>query len=98
LIDKEKKDEDPDHCHFDRDVRRDSDHSAMRDKSSDRDCTLACTKGGTAYALVSSGKIYPLAGHDADLKTHAGHTVKLTGELKGDTIRVSKIEMPNDAK
>ena len=25
---------------------------------------------------------------------HAGHTVKLTGEFKGDAITVSKIEMP----
>ena len=38
--------------------------------------------------------VYQLTNHDADLRTHAGHTVNLTGELKGDTIRVSKIEMP----
>jgi hypothetical protein len=29
-----------------------------------------------------------------DLATHAGHTVKMTGELKGNAIVVSKIEMP----
>jgi hypothetical protein len=29
-----------------------------------------------------------------DLATHAGHIVKLTGELKGASIAVSKIEMP----
>ena len=29
----------------------------------------------------------------ADLKTHAGHKVKMTGELKGDSITVSKIDM-----
>jgi hypothetical protein len=28
-----------------------------------------------------------------DLKEHAGHSVKLTGEMTGDTINVSKIEM-----
>ena len=38
-----------------------------------------------------------LTGHDADLRTHAGHTVNLTGELKGETIKVSKIEMPEAA-
>ena len=29
-----------------------------------------------------------------DLKEHAAHTVKLTGEMTGKTIAVSKIEMP----
>ena len=71
-----------------------ADHTKMGGKMSDRECTLACTKGGTPYVLVVGGKVYQLAGHDADLKTHAGHTVNLTGELKGDTIRVSNVEMP----
>src|SRR5437762_3028339 len=35
-----------------------------------------------------------LTNHDADVKTHAGHMVNLTGDVKGSTIRVSKIEMP----
>jgi hypothetical protein len=48
--------------------------------------------------LVADGKVYQLTNHDADLRTHAGHTVSLTGELKGDSIRVSKIEMPNPSK
>lgn len=71
-----------------------ADHKKMGGKMSDRDCTLACTKGGTPYVLVVDGKVYQLSGHDGDLKTHAGHTVALTGELKGDTIRVSTVEMP----
>jgi len=62
----------------------------------DRDCTQACAKGGAPYVLVSEGKVYQVTNHDADLRTHAGHTVHLTGEFKGDTIRVSKIEMPKD--
>jgi hypothetical protein len=28
------------------------------------------------------------------LQMHAGHTVMLTGEMKGDTVTVSKIVMP----
>jgi len=68
-------------------------HKEMAGKLSDRDCTLACAKGGAPYVLVSDGKVYQLTGHDADLRTHAGHAVSLTGELKGDTIRVSKIAM-----
>jgi hypothetical protein len=68
-------------------------HKAMGANMVDRDCTQACTKGGTPYVLVTDGKVYQLTNHEADLRTHAGHTVKLTGELKGDSIRVSKIEM-----
>lgn len=70
-----------------------ADHTKMGGKMSDRDCTLACAKGGSPYALVSDGRVYALTNHDADLRTHAGHTVNLTGDLKGETIRVSKIEM-----
>jgi hypothetical protein len=71
-----------------------ADHKEMGGKASDRDCTLACTKDGTPYVLMSGGKIYQLSGHEADLKTHAGHAVTITCEMKGDLIRVSKVEMP----
>ena len=71
-----------------------ADHKKMGGKMSDRDCTLACAKGGAPYVLVVDGKVFQLTGHNDDLKTHAGHTVNLTGELKGDTIKVSKVEMP----
>ena len=64
-------------------------------KLSDRECTAACIKGGAKYVFVSKGKVYNLDNQDfADLPVHAGHTVKLTGEMTGDTIKVSKIEMP----
>ena len=64
-------------------------------KISDQECTLACVKGGSKYVLVSSGKVYQIANQTyADLAKHAGHTVKLTGDIKGDSITVSKIEMP----
>ena len=64
-------------------------------KISDQECTVACVKGGSKYVLVSSGKVYQIANQTyADLAKHAGHTVKLTGETKGDSIIVSKIEMP----
>jgi hypothetical protein len=71
-----------------------ADHSKMGGKMSARDCALACAKGGSPYVLVVDGKVYQLTNHDADLRTHAGHTVNLTGEVKDDAIRVSKIEMP----
>src|ERR1700722_10974408 len=64
-------------------------------KMPDRECTQACVKGGSKYGLVSNGKVLQIANQDnKDLATHAGHTVKLTGELKGASITVSKIEMP----
>ena len=59
-----------------------------------RDCTQACVKGGSKYVLVVDGKVVPIANQDqVDLATHAGHTVKMTGEMKGSSITVSKIEM-----
>jgi len=68
-------------------------HKDMGKKMSDRECTQACTAKGAPYAFVSEGKVYKLTNHEADLKTHAGHMVNLTGDVKGDTIRVSKVEM-----
>jgi hypothetical protein len=68
-------------------------------KMTDRDCTLACAKAGGKYVFVTGGNVYNIANQDdADLQTHAGHTVRLTGEMKGDTITVSKIVMPAPKK
>ena len=64
-------------------------------KMPDRECTEACLRGGSLYVFVVDGKVFKIANQShADLKTHAGHTVTLTGDLKGDTITVSKIVMP----
>lgn len=63
-------------------------------KMSDRECTEMCIKGGGKYVFVLKDKVYQIVDQkDPALVTHAGHTVQLTGELKGDTITVSKIEM-----
>jgi hypothetical protein len=60
----------------------------------DRDCTEACVRGGSKYILVADGKVLKIANQDnKDLAVHAGHAVKITGELKGDTITVSTVEM-----
>jgi hypothetical protein len=60
----------------------------------DRECTQACVRGGSKYVLVVDGKVLQIANQDnTDLPTHAGHSVKMTGELKGNAIVVSKIEM-----
>ena len=77
-----------------------ADHSKMASehataKVSDRDCTLACVKGGGKYVFVSEGKVYNISNQDfAGLQQHAGHTVRLSGDQQGDSITVSKIVMP----
>jgi hypothetical protein len=63
-------------------------------KMSDHDCVLACVEKGAKFVFVAGGKVYNIENQDLpDLKEHAGHTVKLTGEMTGDTIKVSKIAM-----
>jgi hypothetical protein len=60
----------------------------------DRDCTEACVRGGSKYVLVVDDKVFQIANQDhADLAKHAGHAVKVTGEMKANAITVSKIEM-----
>lgn len=64
-------------------------------KTTDADCVKMCVDGGAKYVFVSGGKVYQIANQDyAALKDHAGHKVALTGEMSGDSITVSKIEMP----
>jgi len=59
------------------------------------DCTLACIKGGGKYVFVMRGKVYNITNQNfAPLQVHAGETVRLTGDMQGDTITVSKIEIP----
>lgn len=67
----------------------------------ERECTLACVKAGGKYVLASQGKVFEIANQDfASLSEHAGHTVKLTGELNADgkTINVSEITMPGKSE
>jgi hypothetical protein len=61
----------------------------------DRDCTLTCIKQNAKYVFVIKSKVYKISNQDLEaLKVHAGHTVRLTGDLRGDTITVSRIQMP----
>lgn len=67
--------------------------------TTDRDCTESCVKRGAKYVFVAGDKVYKIANQDfAGLKTHAGHEVVLTGDMKEDTVTVSKIEMPKSKK
>ncbi len=68
-------------------------------KMTDRECTEMCVKANGKYVFASEGKVYQIANQkDAALATHAGQTVMLTGEMKGDTITVSKIDTPKTDK
>jgi hypothetical protein len=63
-----------------------------KDLKTDRDCTLACVKAGGQYVLVSDGKVYKIENQTLPaLQQRAGQMVQVTGDLKGETITVSKI-------
>ena len=64
-------------------------------KMSDADCVKACVGKGAKYVFVSGSKIYEIDNQDfAGLSEHAGHKITLTGEVNGDKLHVSAIEMP----
>jgi len=61
----------------------------------DHDCTIKCAKDGK-YVFVNSAdkKVLNIANQNlADLATHGGHLVEITGELKGDTLTIAKVKM-----
>ena len=58
------------------------------------ECTRACAKRGSKYALVVGDKVYTLQADDKDLVTLdklAGERAKVTGTLDGDTLKVSSV-------
>ena len=62
----------------------------------DNKCIQNCIKAGAKYVFVSKGKVREIRNQDfGDLEKHAGHNVKLTGDLGSDgkTITVTKVEM-----
>ena len=63
-----------------------------------RECTEACVKQGSSFVFVSQRRVYKLEDPGKVVAAHAGHTVNLTGEMKGDTITVTKVEMPAKGK
>ncbi len=62
-------------------------------------CVAGCMKGGKAAVFVVDGNVYKIAAGSQDqVKDHAGHKVKVTGKLEGDTITIRKkggVEMAN---
>ena len=60
--------------------------------ASDADCTRACVKQGSKYALVVGDNVYTLQGGDAAmLDKLAGQSATVSGTLKGKTIVVASV-------
>lgn len=67
-------------------------HKDAKMKMTERDCTLACVKGGGKFVFVADGKVYTVANQSfAALTEHAGETVSLTGDVNGSTVTVSNV-------
>jgi hypothetical protein len=62
-------------------------------EAASRDCAKRCINGGAAAVFVSEAdqKVYKLDG-TVDAKKHVDYKVKVTGDVKGDTIKVSEIK------
>ena len=69
-------------------------HMSMGGKNqTDKSCTVDCVKEGDKYILVVGTKTMKIANQTfKDLAKFAGDAVTVTGELKGDTITVTKVE------
>ena len=60
--------------------------------ASDADCTRACVKQGSKYALVVGDNVYTLEGGDAAmLDKLAAQNATVSGTLKGKTITVASV-------
>ena len=65
------------------------------------DCILNCIKAGEKYVFVTKGQVRIINNQDfSDLEKHAGHAVRLTGDLGSDgkTITVTKVVMMTGTK
>jgi carbohydrate-selective porin OprB len=66
----------------------------IRDGMADPSCAPACGLDGPRYVFVVSGKVYEIENQDfVQLLEDEGQTVRLTGQIQGDSITVSKIVM-----
>lgn len=73
---------------------------AKGDNAKHADCAKKCVEAqGAKYALYNPAdkKVYVLDPQDK-ATGHAGHHVKVTGTVEGDTIKVKTIEMTGEQK
>jgi hypothetical protein len=55
------------------------------------ECTRACVKEGSDFALASGDKVYILKGDKSQLDKFAGQKVTIQGKVGGKTITVNSI-------
>src|SRR5512147_130872 len=65
-------------------------HTMMPGKS-DAECTRACAKAGTDYALVVGDKVYTLKGDKAEIDKFAGEKASVKGSVSGNVIQATSI-------
>ncbi len=75
-----------------------ADHNGMAHtgKLDPHQCAIDCAKGGSKWVFVSGANVYAIANQTLPaLPVHAGHNVKVTGDLSSDgkTITIAKVEM-----
>jgi hypothetical protein len=77
-------------------------HSADKhgDKAADhKACVERCVGRGGEYVLATADKVYKIANQDlAALKEFAGQEVMVTGDVKDETITVTKVAKPQAGK
>ena len=56
------------------------------------ECTRACVKEGSDYALVVGDKVYTLKGDGAAIDKLAGAKVTVKGKLSGSTVTMASIK------
>jgi hypothetical protein len=65
----------------------------MMKGKSDAECTRACVKEGSKYALIVGKNLYSLEGHEADLDKYAGQKVVLSGAANGQSVKVQTVSL-----
>ena len=71
----------------------DQDCSSKADMKGNEACARKCIKGGSPAVLLSAdNKVYKLDDQTKAVE-HAGHKVKVTGSLNGDTIKMESIRI-----
>jgi hypothetical protein len=83
-------------------------HAAMAAKQgskiSDRDCVIACVSYSTENSpklvfVGEGGKVYQIANQKfAGLLRHAGDPVSVTGDVNGDMLTISKLDVVASTK
>lgn len=56
------------------------------------DCTRACVKQGSSYALLVGDTVYTLKGHAGEVDKLAGQKATVTGTADGTTIQVASVK------